>query len=84
MSIYLLKLYSKDDEGHFQVVTLGAFTRKAKLIAAVKEHADLLGLDDCEGFRAACRDSSMSEVGEYLDNGYIREVNADTIYFDGI
>lgn len=89
MTIYFLRLYSSDDKGRFEIVTLGVFTSKTKLISAIKKNADLLGLDDCEGFRAACRDmfgqlGNMSEVGEYLNNGYVAEVDANKIYPDGI
>ena len=64
---------------------IGVYTSKTKLISAIKKNADLLGLDDCEGFRCACRDmfgqlfENVYDLAEYLVSGDIAEVDASEI-----
>lgn len=79
---YILYSYT---ESRLAPNIIGVYTSKTKLISAIKKNADLLGLDDCEGFRLACRDmfgqlfENSFDLAEYLTSGDIAEVDANEI-----
>ena len=90
MRIYILRAFTDKCKWDKSSWIIGIFTNRAKLIAAIKKNADLLGLDNCEGFRDSCCDmfgqlpENMYYLNDYMDTGEIEEVDANEIYPDGI